>query len=149
MRGKGGNPSTCVVADEALSRTPEEALPHFPAARLPDQARLSTDQLCNYRFKMIQRVYGTSAAYIVMGCALKWMARPPGTVLNPMHFESFWTNAIALVDKDQHSQHSTSMQERQHRTRLRRDRNTEEACSVPRRRRRKSPFEEEEDTSEH
>ena len=34
---------------------------------------------------MIQRVYGTSAAYIVMGCALKRMARRPGTV-NPMQF---------------------------------------------------------------
>ena len=44
------------------------------------------DELCNYRFDMIQRVYGTSAAYMVMGWALKWMARPPWVVLNPCDF---------------------------------------------------------------
>ena len=68
-----------------MPRAPEEALPHSPAARLPDPARFN-DELCNNRFEMIQRQYGTSAAYIVMGLALKEMGRTPGVVSSPHDF---------------------------------------------------------------
>ena len=58
--------------------------PPDPAAVGDETARRQYDFLCKFRFKMLKKVYGTTAAYVAMAWALKSMAqRSQGTGVAP------------------------------------------------------------------
>ena len=69
MRTKGGRTT------EALPQAVAEASPPDPAVLGDETVRHQYDCLCKFRFKMLKKVYGTTAAYVAMAWALKNMAQ--------------------------------------------------------------------------